>query len=51
MSTFEDTAIEHVRKKTNSLGSDQVRHKPGCITEEDKKLKISDVKRGIVLSV
>ena len=27
--------IEPVREKTNNLGSDQVRHKPGCAVTED----------------
>ena len=26
--------FEHVREKTNNLGSDQVRHKPACIVTE-----------------
>ena len=26
---------EHVREKTNTLGSDQVQHKPGCTVTED----------------
>ena len=26
---------EHVREKTNNLGSDQARHKPGCTAAED----------------
>ena len=43
---------EPVREKTNSLGSDQVRHKPGCSVTEDKLLEILDLEsRGIVLSV
>ena len=28
-------AFEPVREKTNNLGSDQVRHKPGCKVTED----------------
>ena len=27
--------IEPVREKTNNLGSDEVRHKPGCTSAED----------------
>ena len=27
--------IEPVREKTNNLGYDQVRHKPGCTVTED----------------
>ena len=44
---------EPVREKTNNLGSDQVRHKPGCtVTEKGYRLKIFDLEsRGIVLSV
>ena len=44
---------EPVREKTNNLGSDQVRHKPGCtVTEDGKRLEILDIEsRGIVLSV
>ena len=30
-----DFKFEPVRKKTNNFGSDQVRHKPGCIVPED----------------
>ena len=42
--------FEPVREKTNNLGCDQVRHKPGCtITEEVQRLEISDLRRrGIV---
>ena len=42
---------EPVREKTNKLGSDQVRHKPGCtVTEEGYRLEIFDLEsRGIVL--
>ena len=45
--------IEPVREKTNSLGSDQVRHKPGCtVTEDGQRMEILDLeRRGIVLSV
>ena len=45
--------FELVHEKTNNLGSNQVRHKLGCtITEEGKKLEISDLRRnGYVLSV
>ena len=41
---------EPVREKTNNLGSDQVRHKPGCTVAEDgKRLEILDLEsRGIV---
>ena len=28
--------FEPMRKKTNNLGSDQVRHKPGCTVTEDE---------------
>ena len=44
---------EPVREKTNNLGSDQVRHKPGCtVTEDCESLEILDLEsRGIVLSV
>ena len=40
-------------EKSNNLGSDQVRHKPGCtVTEDGQRLEISDLEsRGIVLSV
>ena len=27
--------FEHVREKTNNLGSDQVRHKPACTVTQD----------------
>ena len=42
-----------MHEKTNNLGSDQVRHKPGCTdTEDGKRLEILDLEsRGIVLSV
>ena len=45
--------FEPVHEKTNNLGSDQVRHKPGCtVTEEVWRLEILDLEsRGIVLSV
>ena len=45
--------IEPVREKTNNLGSDQVRHKPGRSgTEHGKRLEILDLEsRGIVLSI
>ena len=37
---------EPVREKTNNLGSDQLRHKPGCaVTEDGKRLEISDLGR------
>ena len=44
---------EPVREKTNTLGSDQVRHKPGCaVTEDSERLEILELEsRGIVLSV
>ena len=44
--------FEPVREKTNNLGSDQVRHKPGCtVTEDGKRLEILDLEsKGIVLS-
>ena len=41
-------------EKTNNLGFDQVRHKPGCtVSEAGYKLEISDLRRRriIVLSV
>ena len=43
---------ESVCEKTNNLGFDQVRHKPGCtVTEDGKRLEILDLEsRGIVLS-
>ena len=35
--------FEQRHEKTNVLGSDLVRHKPGCTaTEDDKRLEISD---------
>ena len=35
------TRNEPVREKTNNLGSDQVRHKPGCtVTEDCQRLEI-----------
>ena len=45
--------FEHVHEKTNNLGSDQVRHKPGCtVTQDGQRLEILDLEsRGIVLSV
>ena len=44
---------EPVREKTNNLGSDQVRHKPGCtVTEDGYRLEILDLEsRGKALSV
>ena len=47
------TKFEPVREKTNNLGSDKVRHKPGCtVTEASWKLEILDLgRRGIELSV
>ena len=37
---------EPVREKTNNLGSDQVRHKPGCtVTEDGYKLESSDLRK------
>ena len=44
---------EPVRKKTKNLGSDQVRHEPGCtVTKDGQRLEILDLEsRGIVLSV
>ena len=40
-------------RKPNNLGSDQVRHKPGCtVTEDGKRLEILDLEsRENVLSV
>ena len=45
--------FEPVCEKTNKLGFDQVRHKPGCsVTDNGKRLEILDLEsRGIVLSV
>ena len=45
--------FEPVREKTNNLGSDQARYKPGCTVAEDgKRLEMLDLEsRGIVLSV
>ena len=45
--------FEHVRDKTNNLGSNQVRHKPACTASEaGYKPEISDLrKREIKLSV
>ena len=45
------TENESVHEKTINLGSDQVRHKPGCtVTEDGKRLEILDLEsRGIVL--
>ena len=41
--------IEPVSEKTNNLGSDQVRHKPGCTVT---RLEIWDLEsRGIVLTI
>ena len=34
-SDFLETSYEPMREKTNNLGSDQVRHKPGCTVTED----------------
>ena len=34
-SRFHITSFEPVCEKTNNLGSDQVRHKPGCTVTED----------------
>ena len=44
---------EPVHEKTNNLGSDQVRYKPGCtVTEDGMRMEISELRRrGIVLSV
>ena len=44
---------EPVHEKTNNLGSDQVRHKPGCtVTEDGYRLEILDLEsRENVLSV
>ena len=44
---------EPVHEKTNNLGSDQVRHKPGCtVTEDGWRLEILDLEsRGIILSM
>ena len=44
---------EPVRDKTNNLGSDKVRHKPGCtVTDDGQKLEILDLEsRGMVLSM
>ena len=48
-----EIVFEYVREKTNNLGSDQDRHKPGCTVKEDgKRLEILDLeRRGIVQSV
>ena len=45
--------FEPVPEKINNLGSDQVRHKPGCSIKEDgQRLEILCLsRRGIVLSV
>ena len=45
--------FEPVREKTNNLGSDQARYKPGCTASEDGyRLEILDLEsRGIVLLV
>ena len=41
---------EPVHEKTNNLGSDQVRHKPGCtITDLSYKLETLDISRGGIL--
>ena len=32
---FHNLTFGTMREKTNSLGSDQVRHKPGCTITED----------------
>ena len=44
--------FEHVREKTNNLGSDQVPHKPACtVTEDGQRLEILGLHvqtRGIV---
>ena len=52
-SSFLLILYEPVHEKTNNLGSDQVRHKPGsAITEDDYRLEILDLEsRGIVLSM
>ena len=49
----QDIVYEPVNEKTNNLGSDQVRHKPGCtVTEDGLRLEILDLEsKGIVLSV
>ena len=53
MTDFLIRIYEPVREKNNNLGSDQVRHKPGCtVTEDDYSLEILDLEsRGILLSV
>ena len=50
MSNF---TFEPEREKTNNLGYDPVRHKPGCtVTGDGKRLEILDLeRRGIVLSM
>ena len=35
-------SYEPVLEKTNNLGSDKVRHKPGCTVTEDNRLEILD---------
>ena len=49
----EDTIFEPRHEKTNTLVSDQVRHKLGCTGLEDGyRLEISDLEiRGILLSM
>ena len=49
---FKYVTNEPVCEKTNNLGSDQVRHKPGCTnTEDGLRLEILDLgSREIVLS-
>ena len=44
---------EPLHEKTNNLGPNYVRHKPGCtVTEDGKRLEILELEsRGIVLSV
>ena len=50
---FNNKAIELHHEETNSVVSQQVRHKPVCaVTEDGKKLEILDLeRRGIQLSV
>ena len=33
--SYNKERYEPVRKKTNNMGSDRVRHKPGCTVTED----------------
>ena len=49
---FKYVTNEPVCEKTNNLGSDQVRHKPGCTnTEDGLRLEILDLEsREIVLT-